>query len=63
MNLLIMFTVLLINFSWLLFREKKHEEVNSLFNLVSMLVNVVGVSAKCRDILHEKHALAVTLKH
>ncbi|ESR36896.1 TTF-type domain-containing protein [Citrus sinensis] len=26
---------------------------------VSMLVNVVGVSAKCRDILHEKHALAV----
>ncbi|KAH9689345.1 TTF-type domain-containing protein [Citrus sinensis] len=38
---------------------KKHEEVNSLFNLVSMLVNVVGVSAKRRDILHEKHALAV----
>ncbi|ESR36894.1 hypothetical protein CICLE_v10029993mg, partial [Citrus x clementina] len=36
-----------------------HEEVNSLFNLVSMLVNVVGVSAKCHDILHEKHALAV----
>ena len=24
-----------------------------------MLVNVVGVSAKLRDILHEKHALAV----
>ncbi|XP_024041997.1 zinc finger MYM-type protein 1 [Citrus clementina] len=38
---------------------KKHEKVNSLFNLVSMLVNVVGVSAKRRDILHEKHALAV----
>ncbi|KDO49107.1 hypothetical protein CISIN_1g040044mg [Citrus sinensis] len=38
---------------------KKHEEINSLFNLISMLVNVVGVSVKRRDILHEKHALAV----
>ncbi|KDO42786.1 hypothetical protein CISIN_1g035906mg, partial [Citrus sinensis] len=38
---------------------KKHEEVNSLFNLVIMLVNVVGASAKCRDILQEKHAQLV----
>ncbi|KDO37268.1 hypothetical protein CISIN_1g0356712mg, partial [Citrus sinensis] len=38
---------------------KKHEDVNSLFNLVSMLVNVVGVSAKRCDILHKIHALAV----
>ena len=38
---------------------KKHEEVNSLFNLVSMLVNVVGVSAKRHEILHEKRALTV----
>ena len=43
----------------LIFVAKKHEEVNFLFNLVSMLVNVVGVSAKHRDILREKHAFAV----
>ncbi|ESR59969.1 hypothetical protein CICLE_v10017609mg [Citrus x clementina] len=38
---------------------KKHKEVNSLFNLVLVLVNIVGVSAKCRDILHKKHALTI----
>ena len=38
---------------------KKHEEVNYLFSLVLMPINVVGVSVKCHDILHEKHALAV----
>ena len=38
---------------------KKHEDVNSLFNLVAMLVNVVGASAKCRDILQVKHAQAI----
>ncbi|KAH9655588.1 TTF-type domain-containing protein [Citrus sinensis] len=38
---------------------KKHEDVNSLFNLVAMLVNVVGTSAKRRDILQEKHAQVV----
>ena len=38
---------------------KNHEEVNSLFNSVTMLVNIVGASAKCRDILQQKHAQAV----
>ncbi|KDO37963.1 hypothetical protein CISIN_1g042106mg [Citrus sinensis] len=38
---------------------KKHKEVNSLFNLVLVLVNIVGVSAKCRDILHKKHAFTI----
>ncbi|KDO66460.1 hypothetical protein CISIN_1g0088141mg, partial [Citrus sinensis] len=38
---------------------KNHEEVNSLFNLVTMFVNVVGASAKRRDVLQEKHAEAV----
>ncbi|KDO49179.1 hypothetical protein CISIN_1g041314mg, partial [Citrus sinensis] len=38
---------------------KKHEDVNSLFSLVTMLVNVVGASLKHCDILQEKHAQAV----
>ncbi|KAH9695103.1 TTF-type domain-containing protein [Citrus sinensis] len=38
---------------------KKHEDVNSLFNLVAMLVNVVGASAKHHAILQEKHAQVV----
>ena len=37
---------------------KKHEDVNSLFSLVTMLVNVVGASLKHCDI-QEKHAQAV----
>ena len=43
----------------LIYMAKKHENINYLFNLVTMLVNVVGALAKCRDILQEKHAQAV----
>ena len=43
----------------LIFVAKKHENVNFLFNLVTMLVNVIGASAKCHDILQEKYAQAV----
>ncbi|VVA36163.1 PREDICTED: zinc finger MYM-type 1, partial [Prunus dulcis] len=35
---------------------KKHSEIAYLFTMVSNVVNVVGASAKHRDMLREKHA-------
>ncbi|ESR41960.1 hypothetical protein CICLE_v10013753mg [Citrus x clementina] len=38
---------------------KKHDQVNSFFNVVVNVVNVVGASCKRRDILREKQLLSV----
>ncbi|CAL9012428.1 unnamed protein product [Prunus brigantina] len=38
---------------------KKHSEIADLFTMVSNVVNVVGASAKRRDMLREKHADAI----
>ncbi|KAH9754492.1 TTF-type domain-containing protein [Citrus sinensis] len=38
---------------------KKHDQVNSFFNVVANVVNVVGASCKRRDILQEKQLLSV----
>ncbi|KAH9801959.1 TTF-type domain-containing protein [Citrus sinensis] len=38
---------------------KKHDQVNSFFNIVANVVNVVGASCKRRDILREKQLLSV----
>ncbi|XP_021827657.1 zinc finger MYM-type protein 1-like [Prunus avium] len=38
---------------------KKHSEIAGLFTMVSNVVNVVGASAKRRDMLREKHADAI----
>lgn len=38
---------------------KRHSEIAYLFTMVSSVVNIVGASSKCRDMLREKHADAV----
>ena len=38
---------------------KNHIHIATLFNLLSNIVNVVGASCKCRDILREKQAAKV----
>lgn len=38
---------------------RKHREIDSMFHTVSNISNVVGASAKRRDILREKHALRI----
>ena len=38
---------------------KKHDQVNSFFNVVANVVNVVGASCKRRDILQEKQLHSV----
>ncbi|GMP79524.1 hypothetical protein CsSME_00035029 [Camellia sinensis var. sinensis] len=39
---------------------KNHDQIALLFTLVSNVVNVVGVSCKCQDIVREKQATKVT---
>ncbi|KAF8403681.1 hypothetical protein HHK36_011785 [Tetracentron sinense] len=38
---------------------KKHNKIDLFFNLVSDVVNVVGASCKCRDILREKQVAKI----
>ena len=44
---------------------KNHIQIVSLFSVVTNVVNVVGGSSKCRDILHNKQVAMVveSLKH
>ncbi|KDO40645.1 hypothetical protein CISIN_1g043936mg, partial [Citrus sinensis] len=38
---------------------KKHDQINSFFNTIANIVNVVGASCKRRDILREKQLLSI----
>ncbi|XP_022883726.1 zinc finger MYM-type protein 1-like [Olea europaea var. sylvestris] len=39
---------------------KKHKKIQKLFNLVSSMVNIVGASSKCCDILREKQEAIIS---
>ena len=41
---------------------KNYIDVQYLFNIIASLVNIVGASAKCRDILQDRQAM-LSLKH
>ena len=45
--------------------EKNHIQIASLFSVVTNVVNVVGASSKCHDILYDKQFVVVSesLKH
>ena len=40
--------------------EKNHIQIASLLSVVTNVVNVVGASSKCRDILHDKQFVVVS---